>query len=164
MENQYKYRSLIVFAFVLAAYGIHAGTSHILSEKAELPDLTVEEVIVEAPASEEAVEAAIEAEENKSQSVAVANHTKNVNPAEELFARFGNNTPVTGPRFIEHMGVKIDLSEIDLLVETEIAAGTIKSRKDIHSFRLKAIDRKADQIRESLAQQYRRGRVPTSTR
>lgn len=140
MKNQYKYRSLLVFALAIAGYGIHAGTSHMFSSQTELPVLTIEETIVEAP------EVAVAAEPA----------AKDVNPAEELFERFAGNSSSSRPRFIEHMGMRIDLSEIDLLVETEIAAGTIKSRKDIHSFRLKAID--------NLALREARARNPTSTR
>ncbi len=154
MENKYKYRSLLVFALVLATYGIHSG----MSQKPVA--ITSEETIVEAPGStpDEPV-ASVAVHKVRAHHVA-----KTADPAEEIFERFGNNSQSIAPRFIEHMGVKIDLSEIDLLVETEIAAGTIKSRKDIQSFRLRALDKKALQIREGLAQQNGRSRWPTSTR
>lgn len=143
-----------------------------LANKPELPMLTIEETIVEAPEDTDAIENEIAAEDNEATE---SNSSENVaakqqpvadtaNPAEELFERFGKYSSAGEPRFVDHMGVRIDLSEIDLLVETEIAAGTIKSRKDIHSFRLKALDKKAVQIREGLAQQNGRSRRPTSTR
>lgn len=63
---------------------------------------------------------------------------------------------------VEIMGVKIDLAEIDLIVETEVLAGTIRTKDEIVDYRRYIIGQKVVEKRAALAQQLDRSRNPSS--
>lgn len=63
---------------------------------------------------------------------------------------------------VEIMGVKIDLAEIDLIVETEVLAGTIRTKEEIVDYRRYIIGQKVVEKRAALAQQLDRSRNPSS--
>lgn len=65
---------------------------------------------------------------------------------------------------VEIMGVKIDLAEIDLIVETEVLAGTIRTKEEIIDYRRYVIGQKVVEKRAALAQQLDRSRSPSSVK